>query len=110
MVTVPVGVPPAEVTVNPTVTGWPATVGSGVAEEIVVVVPVRLTVWGTPGDVLPVKFPSPPYVATSVLGPGVADVSAQLPAATVFAQKAAPSETVTVPVGVPAPGALTATA
>src|SRR2546430_15085699 len=66
-----------------------------------VVVAAAFTVWDAPADVLPAKFASPPYVAVSVLLPAVAGVRVQVPAATVPLQGAAPSLTVTLPVGVP---------
>jgi hypothetical protein len=56
------------------------------------------------------KFVSPEYVAVRVLGlPAVFDVSEQLPAPTGAKQLSVPSLTVTVPVGVPLPGATGAT-
>ena len=68
---------------------------------MVVVVPTAFTVWAVPVDVLPVKFPSPAYVAVSVFAPAVVGVNVQPAAATVAVQLAAPSLTVTLPVGVP---------
>ena len=53
------------------------------------------------------KFVSPAYVAVRVFTPGVVDVRTQVPAATAAEQFTVPSDTVTFPVGVPAPGALT---
>src|SRR5207302_696561 len=61
-------------------------------------------------EVLPLKFVSPPYVATRDLFPAVVDVRLHVPRATAAKQVSVPSETVTLPVGVPAPGAVTATA
>jgi hypothetical protein len=103
-VTVPVGVPlpgALAATVNVKLTAWPVTEGSGVSAVMVVVVAAAFTVWATPADVLPVKFPLPAYVALSVLAPAVVGVRVQAPAATVPTQLAVPSLTVTVPVGVP---------
>jgi hypothetical protein len=65
---------------------------------------VTVTVCETPGDVLGLKLASPEYVATSVLLPDVVDVSVHEPASTAAMQLSVPSVTVTVPVGVPAPG------
>jgi hypothetical protein len=68
------------------------------------------TVWATPADVLVWKLPSPAYVAVSVFAPEVVGVSWQVPAETAAVQLSpVPSLTVTFPVGVPAPGELTAT-
>jgi len=58
-VTFPVGVPPVDVTVNVTATACPTTDGSGVWPVIVVVVAAAVTVWVTPGEVLPAKLTSP---------------------------------------------------
>jgi hypothetical protein len=55
------------------------------------------------------KLVFPAYVAVSVLTPDVVDASAQLPAATAAEHVTVPSDTVTLPVGVPEPGALTVT-
>src|SRR6267143_2158456 len=68
-VTLPVGVPPLEVTVNVTAIPWPTTEGSGVWPVIVVVVPAAPTGCVTAADVLPAKFPSPAYVAVTVRPP-----------------------------------------
>ena len=69
-----------------------------------------LTVCAVAGlETLLLKFASPAYVAVRLLAPAVTRLSVQLPAATVPVQLCVPSETVTLPVGVPAPGALTAT-
>jgi hypothetical protein len=108
-VTLPVGVPPVELTVKVTAIAWPTAAGLGVWPVIVVVVPAAFTVWATPADALLVKFPSPAYVAVSVLVPAVVEASAQPPPATVPTQFTVPSLTVTEPVGVPLPGALAAT-
>jgi hypothetical protein len=110
-VTEPVGVPPVLVTVKLTVYGWPTVEGSGVSPVMLVVVGAAVTDWATPTDALPRKFPSPAYVAVSVFAPAVVNVIGQLPPATVPVQLVpAPSSTVTLPVGVPLPGVLTATA
>jgi hypothetical protein len=58
-VTFPVGVPPVDVTLKSTVTACPTTEGSGVSAVIVVVVLAAPTVWVTPAELLPAKFPSP---------------------------------------------------
>jgi hypothetical protein len=58
-VTLPVGVPPVDVTVYVTVIAWPTTDGLGVWPVSVVVVLAAPTVWVTPTEVLPAKFPSP---------------------------------------------------
>ena len=70
-------------------------VGVGVAAD-------ETTVCETPGEVEPLKLASPEYVATSVLVPGVNEISWQLPeldATTI--QLLDPSLIVTVPVGFP---------
>ena len=58
-VTLPVGVPVADVTVKLTVTAWPITDGSGRSLVMVVVVVVLLTGWATPAEALPAKFVLP---------------------------------------------------
>ena len=58
-VTLPLGVPLADVTVKVTVTVWPTTDGSGRSLVIVVVVLAWLTVWAAPAEVLPAKFVLP---------------------------------------------------
>src|SRR5882762_8776621 len=58
---------------------------------------------------LPAKFPSPAYVAVTVRPPAAMNAILQLPTATVALQFWVPSLTVTVPVGVPLPGALAVT-
>jgi hypothetical protein len=100
-VTLPVGVPPLEVTLNVTFTAWPTAEGSGVSPVIVVIVLASLTVCATPADVLPAKFVFPAYVAVSVLAPAVVGVRLHPPAATVPTQFTVPSLTVTLPVGFP---------
>lgn len=67
------------------------------------------TVCDSPADVLRLKLLLPAYVATSVLVPVIVSVSKHWPTATVFVQLTVPSLTVTLPTGVPAPGAVTAT-
>jgi hypothetical protein len=108
-VTLPVGVPAAEVTVNDTTTPCPNTDGSGVWPVIVVVVLAGVTVWVTPAEVLVAKLPSPAYTAVTVRPPVEVNVIVQLPCATVALQLCVPSLTVTFPVGVPLPGAFVAT-
>src|SRR6266446_9539513 len=66
--TVPVGMPdplPVTLTVAVKVTGWPNTDGL-IEEATVVLVEALFTVWVKLGDVLPVKFGSPPYIAVTV--------------------------------------------
>src|SRR2546425_438594 len=58
-VTVPVGVPPVEVTLTPTDTACPTTEGFGECVVIAVAVAPRLTVWASPPDTLPAKFALP---------------------------------------------------
>src|SRR5256885_14413560 len=99
-VTSPVGVLEFEVPMRVTAIAWPTAEGSGVCPVIVVVVPAAPTVCATPADVLPAKFASPAYVAVRVFAPAVVGVNEQVPAATVPTQVAAPSLTVTLPVGV----------
>jgi hypothetical protein len=100
-VALPVGVPAVDVTVNATATAWPTVEGSGDSLVIVVVVAAGFTVWLTPAEVLGAKLASPGYVATRVLVPALVGVSWQVPVATEAVQVAAPSLTVTSPVGVP---------
>jgi hypothetical protein len=65
----------------------------------------------TAADVLAAKFELPPYAAVSVLEPAVVNVSEQLPTATEFEHDSPVlAVRVTVPVGVPAPGATANTA
>jgi hypothetical protein len=77
---------------------------------MVVVVSALFTVCEAAVDVLVLKFGSPPYEAVSDFVPAEVKVIAQLPAATVPVQLWVPSLTVTMPVGVPLPGAFTVTA
>jgi hypothetical protein len=53
--------------------------------------------------VLPLKVLSPSYVAVKDLVPTLVKVKEHWPAATVLVQEIVPSETVTLPVGVPLP-------
>ena len=76
---------------------------------IVVVVSALLTRWDSDADVDPLKLVSPAYVAVNVFVPALVNVRLHVPAATVPMQLTAPSLTVTLPVGVPLPGALTVT-
>ena len=72
-----------------------------------------LTDWATAADALPVKLASPPYVAVSVLDPGVLKVNEQLPAPALSGPlQVSPvlAFTVTVPVGEPLPVTLKPTA
>ena len=73
------------------------------------VVSALLTVWDALAEALLLKFVSPAYVAVKEVMPGVVNVIVQEPAPTVPIQEFVPSETVTLPLGVPAPGAVTAT-
>ena len=66
-------------------------------------VDARFTVCGTGVELLPLKEPLPAKEAVSVRGPGVVNPTEQEPAATVPVQESTPSETVTLPVGVPGP-------
>jgi hypothetical protein len=98
-VTVPVGVPPGEVTVKLTVTIAPASDGSGESPVIVVVVAAAgtgFTRWFSPSE-LPAKRVSPEYVAVSLrLVPGAANVISHLPCATEAEQDSLPPSAVTV--------------
>ena len=67
------------------------------------------TTCDTVTEVLPFRLPSPPYCAVSVLVPADEKVKLQLNAGSVAVQLVKPSVTVTLPVGVPMPGGLTAT-
>jgi hypothetical protein len=60
-------------------------------------------------DVDPLKLVSPAYVAVNAFAPALVNVRLHVPAATVPTQLIVPSLTVTLPVGVPLPGALTVT-
>ena len=74
-----------------------------------VVVGEGFTVWAFVPELV-LKLPSPLYVAVSVLTPAVVEAKEQLVAGKVAVQIATPSLTVTVPVGLPAPGEFTVTA
>src|SRR2546426_7667880 len=100
-VTLPLGVPPVDVTVNATATPSPTAEGLGVCPVSVVVVLAAVTVCGTPAEVLAPKFALPAYAAVSVFAPAVVGVRLHVPAATVPVQVSRPSLTVTFPVGVP---------
>ena len=77
---------------------------------IVVVVAAAPTDWLTDADVLEAKFPSLAYDAVTDRGPAEVNAIVQPPAKTVALQFCVPSLTVTVPVGVPLPGAVAVTA
>ena len=112
--TLPVGVPlPGAVaeTVAVKVTAWPNTEGS-VAETSEVVVFAWLTTWLKAVEVLDVKLASPPYdtVIDWVATPRLEVVRLALPPLRVAVpRELEPSLKVTVPVGVPLPGAAAAT-
>ena len=93
------------------VTGWPAADGLGRWDVIVIAVLALLTLCDDAGLTLLLKFASPAYVAVRFLAPAVAKAIEQLPVPTARlpVQLCVPSETVTLPVGVPLPGAITAT-
>src|SRR5580658_2184914 len=114
-VIVPVGVPEPgalAVTVVVNVTDWPKS--DGLAEVVtVVLVPSSLTVWLTADDVLPVKSLSPPYTTVIECVPTDSDEVLRVPTPEPFnvavPRTVVPSSKVTVPVGVPDPGALAVT-
>src|SRR4029077_19157783 len=111
-VTVPVGVPlPGAfgATVNVKLTAWPTADGFGAWAVIVVVVPAAFTVWPTTVDVLVAKFPSPGDLAFTLCPPAEPNAILQVPTATLALQLCVPSLTVTLPVGVPLPGAFATT-
>lgn len=111
-VTLPVGVPPAlGVTLKVTAYGWPTRVldASALALVMAVVVAYATTVWSVYADVLELKEESPVYEAESFFIPEVKNVIEQLPVATLPVQLSEPSEMITLPVGVPLPGAAAAT-
>src|ERR1700756_1947129 len=87
----------------------PTTEGLGECAVIAVEVPVRVTVWASPPDVLVAKSALPAYVAVRVLAPGVRETSEQLPLATVPLHVPVPPLTEPFPGGEPLPGALAAT-
>jgi hypothetical protein len=116
-VTVPVGAPlpgatAATVAVN--VTDWPNT--DGLAEDVsVVTLEALLTTCDTAGEVLVAKLPSVAYTAVTLCGLPATDSAVVLKVATPEPFRVpgpnvvAPSLNVTVPVGVPAPGATAVT-
>jgi hypothetical protein len=67
------------------------------------------TVWATPALTLAAKFASPPYPAVNDFTPADVDTNEHEPAATAAEHDTEPSDTVTTPDGVPAPGATTLT-
>jgi hypothetical protein len=111
-VTVPVGVPPVDVTVAVNVTDCPNVDAFGADVSVVVVVPL-LTVCVSVVDVLLVKLPSPSYAAVMACDPAASvelENVAWPPALSVpVPNVVVPSLNVTVPVGVPLPGAVAAT-
>src|SRR5467141_3447231 len=74
-----------------------------------VVVAAAPTVCVTPVAVLLAQFPSPASLAVTVRPPAELNAMPQLATATLALQLCVPSLTVTVPVGVPLPGAVGAT-
>ncbi len=125
--TLPLPAPGVKLTLTPD-TGLPnrsttTTVGAGLAAPPTAPVGARLvsarsvsavaafTVCAAVADALVRKLASPAYVAASVFAPGVVNVRSQVPALAAAVQDVpAPSLTVTLPLGVPAPGLVTATA
>jgi hypothetical protein len=102
-VTVPVGVPPDDVTVAVKVTDWPDV--DGLMELANAVEVLALTTWLTAPDVLVARFVVPPYEAVIECVPtdrvdvdrvATPELSVPVPI------ELAPSRKVTVPVGVPA--------
>ena len=111
-VTAPLGVPPPgalTVTVNVTNTASPGIDGSGLSAVIAIAVLALFTVCPTPADVDAAKFALPLNEAVTLLAPAVVETSEQDVDGSVVEQLLVPSLTVTVPDGVPAPGAVTAT-
>src|ERR1700683_1825264 len=114
-VTVPVGVPEPgalAVTVVVNVTDWPKSDGF-VDELTLVLVPSSPSVWLTADDVLPVKSLSPPYTTVIECVPTEREEMLKLatpePFSVAVPSTVVPSSKVTVPVGVPEPGALAVT-
>ena len=114
--TVPVGVPApgaAADTVAVMVMDWPNT--EGLAEEAsdaVELAWLTVCVIADDDDVLPLKLVSPPYTAVILCDPTDSDVvlKVAVPEPSVPVPRVVdPSMNVTVPVGVPAPGATAAT-
>jgi hypothetical protein len=117
-VTFPVGVPlpgAFAVTVKLIVTGCPTTDGLGVWAVIAVVVASWFTACDKDDDVLVAKLPSVLYTAVTLCGLPATDSAVVLTVATPepfsvpVPNVVAPSLNVTVPVGVPAPGATAVT-
>src|SRR5271169_6059401 len=114
-VTVPVGVPEPgafAVTVVVNVIDWPKS--DGLTEDATVVLLASwLTVWLTADDVLLVKSLSPPYTTVIECVPTdkveVLNVATPEPFSVAVPRTLVPSSKVTVPVGVPEPGALAVT-
>ena len=82
--------------------------GSGVSEVIVVAVSALFTAWVSAAEALAAKFGSPPYSAVMLWlpTPRVEVLKAAVPPLSGAVPKVvAPSLKVTVPVGVPVPGA-----
>ena len=105
--TVPVGIPDpgaTATTVAMRVTDCPNVDGLGI-EAAVASVSALLTACDAPAEVLVLKLLSPAYAAVNVLAPALVRMSEHVPAATVPVQLTVPSVTVTLPVGVPPPGA-----
>src|SRR2546422_332947 len=113
-VTVPVGTPAPDVTVELRVTVWPTIDGFGVEVKLVDVAAAAgaLTTWFTVAEVLTANVALPLYVAVSGWVPTVSvDVTSEaVPLTSVTVPSTvAPSLNVTVPVGTPASGATAAT-
>src|SRR3989454_2753522 len=109
-VTVPVGTPAPDVTVELRVTVWPTIDGFGVEVKLVDVAAAAgaLTTWFTVAEVLTANVALPLYVAVSGWVPTVSvDVTSEaVPLTSVTVPSTvAPSLNVTVPVGTPAAGA-----
>ena len=102
-VTVPVGVPPDEVTVAVKVTDWPKV--DGFTDDVSdVEVLAAFTVWVRTGEVLPRMLPLPLYTAVIELDPAVSVeiVNVAFPALSVLVPSVEELFLkVTVPVGVP---------
>ena len=87
----------------------PGVDGSGLSEVIDVEVSALSTVCASVEEVLPLKLLSPAYVAVSDFALALVNEIVHCPAATDALHDCVPSLTVTEPVGVPAPGEVTAT-
>jgi len=110
--TFPLGVPApgaVTVTVAVNVTDCPTVEGLGLEPNAVDVLAL-FTVCASPLEVLTLKFPSPPYSAVIVCDPTdkllVVRVASPVPSSVSVPNVVTPSLNVTVPLGVPAPGAL----